>query len=80
MRTRTGCVEISVDRSLANPLEYLVLGTWTDKQSWERAHQNNDQFKSLFSSLTIERHTLSLASFFEPANAFAGAASGERST
>jgi quinol monooxygenase YgiN len=47
---QSGCVEIRVHRSLANPHEYLVYGTWDSKQSWDRAHQTTEQFKSLFSS------------------------------
>lgn len=53
---------------------YVVYGTWESKDAWERAHQTTEQFKSLFKSLPVERHTLSRTSFFEPAYEFAGTA------
>ena len=61
-----GCREAKVHRSLADPLEYVVYGTWDSKEAWERAHQTTEQFKSLFKSLPVEGHTLSRTSFFEP--------------
>jgi quinol monooxygenase YgiN len=69
-----GCREVRVHRSVVDPLEYVVYGTWESKQSWERAHQTTDEFKSLFKRLPVERHTLSRTSFFEPAYQFAGTA------
>jgi quinol monooxygenase YgiN len=69
-----GCREAKVHRSVADPLEYVVYGTWESKEAWERAHRTTEQFKSLFKSLPVERHTLSRASFFEPAYGFAGTA------
>jgi quinol monooxygenase YgiN len=62
--TQPGCSEIRVHRSLANPLEYVVYGTWDSKQAWERAHQNKT-FKDMFKTLPIADHTLSAESFFE---------------
>ncbi len=62
-----GCREARVHRSLADPLEYVVYGTWESKEAWEWAHQAADQFKSLFKSLPVEGHTLSRTSCFEPA-------------
>ena len=68
-----GCATIRVHRSATNPLEYLVHGTWITKDAWERAHQTTPEFKSLFSRLPIEHHSLTRGSFFEPAYEFAGA-------
>jgi len=65
--TQPGCATIRVHRSVTNPLEYMVHGTWLTKEAWERAHQRTPEFKSLFNSLPIEHHSLSRASFFEPA-------------
>jgi quinol monooxygenase YgiN len=73
MSAQPGCREIRVHRSLSDPLEYMVYGTWQSKEAWERAHQATEEFKSLFNSLPIERHTLSRTSFFEPAYQFEGA-------
>jgi Uncharacterized conserved protein len=70
---RPGCATIRVHRSVTNPLEYMVHGTWLTKEAWERAHQTTPEFKSLFNSLPIEHHSLSRASFFEPAYECAGA-------
>jgi quinol monooxygenase YgiN len=66
-----GCATIRVHRSVTNP---LVHGTWLTKEAWEQAHQRTPEFKSLFNSLPIEHHSLSRASFFEPAYEFSGAA------
>jgi quinol monooxygenase YgiN len=66
------CATIRVHRSVTNPLEYMVHGTWLT-EAWERAHQTMPEFKSLFNSLPIEHHSLSRASFFEPAYECAGA-------
>jgi quinol monooxygenase YgiN len=40
MSLQSGCIEIKAHRSVANPSEYMVYGTWEDKQAWERAHQH----------------------------------------
>jgi len=71
MSGQPGCTEIRVHRSLTNPLEYVVYGTWESKEAWARAHQTAE-FKTQFRKLPIERHTLSSASFFEMAYAFTG--------
>ncbi|MBI3809112.1 MAG: antibiotic biosynthesis monooxygenase [Nitrospirae bacterium] len=68
MRTQLGCLEIKVHRSLANPLEYVVYGTWASKQAWQRAHQTKT-FKMMFKGLPLVEHTLSRESFFELAYA-----------
>jgi quinol monooxygenase YgiN len=68
-----GCVSIRVHRSATNPLEYMVHGTWLTKDAWERAHQTTPEFKSLFSNLPLERHSLSRGSFFERAYECGGA-------
>jgi quinol monooxygenase YgiN len=65
--TQPGCATIRVHRSVTTPLENMVHGTWLTKEAWERAHQRTTEFKSLFNSLPIEHHSLSRASFFEPA-------------
>lgn len=70
MSGQPGCIEVKVHRSLKNPLEYVVYGTWESKEAWERAHQTTE-FKTQFQKLPIERHTLSSASFFELAYAYA---------
>jgi quinol monooxygenase YgiN len=70
-----GCANIRVHRSAANPLEYMVHGTWVSKDAWEQAHQTTPEFKSLFSRLPIERHSLTRGSFFEPAYEFSGSQS-----
>jgi quinol monooxygenase YgiN len=72
MSSQPGCTEIKVHRSLKDPLEYVVYGTWESKEAWDRAHQTAE-FKTQFQKLPIERHTLSSASFFEIAYAFTGA-------
>jgi quinol monooxygenase YgiN len=59
-----GCIEIKVHRSLKNPQEYVVYGTWESKEAWERAHQGTE-FRARFQSLPIEEHTLSSSSFYE---------------
>jgi len=64
MSGQPGCIEVKVHRSLKNPLEYVVYGTWESKGAWERAHQTAE-FKTQFQNLPIEQHTLSSASFFE---------------
>jgi quinol monooxygenase YgiN len=71
---RPGCISVKVHRSLSDPLEYAVYGTWESKDAWVKAHQTTEQFRELFTSLPIEGHTVSRASFFEPAYEFVGAA------
>jgi len=71
MSEKHGCLEIKVHRSLKTPQEYLVYGTWESKEAWDRAHQS-DEFRTQFQKLPIEAHTLSSASFFEPAYKFDG--------
>jgi len=71
MSAQPGCTEIKVHRSLKNPLEYVVYGTWESKEAWDSAHQTAE-FKTQFQNLPIERHTLSSASFFEIAYVYAG--------
>ena len=72
-----GFREAKVHRSLADPLEYVVCGTWDGKEAWDRAHQTADQFTSLFKSLPVEGHTLSRTSFFEPAYDVRGTAAAQ---
>ena len=72
--TQPGCTDVKVHRSLADPHEYVVYGTWESKDAWERAHQTTEAFKPLFKSLPVERHTLSRTSFFEPAYEIASSA------
>ncbi len=67
-----GCVDVSVHRSTAEPLEYMVHGRWESKEAWERAHQTSPQFRRLFAQLPLDAHGLSRASFFEPVYGFAG--------
>ena len=64
MGDQPGCVAIRAHRSLNNPLEYMVYGSWKDKEAWERAHQA-PRFKDLFKRLPLVEHTLSRSSFFE---------------
>ena len=64
MGVQPGCIEIKAHRSLTNPLEYMVYGSWEKKEVWERAHQI-PRFKELFKSLPLTEHTLSSGSFFE---------------
>lgn len=64
MSTQHGCIEVKVHRSLKDPQEYVVYGTWESKEAWERAHQTAE-FRTQFQNLPIEQHTLSSASFFE---------------
>ena len=64
MSVQPGCIEIKAHRSISDPSEYMVYGTWKNKKAWEHAHQV-PQFKGLFKSLPIVKHTLSLSSFFE---------------
>jgi quinol monooxygenase YgiN len=71
MSGQPGCTEIRVHRSMKNPLEYVVYGTWASKDAWDRAHQTVE-FKKQFQRLPIEHHTLSSASFFELAYAYTG--------
>lgn len=66
-----GCIAVRVHRSLKNPQEYVVYGTWESKQAWESAHQTTE-FKTQFQNLPIEQHTLSSASFFEAAYSYQG--------
>ena len=70
---RPGCLDVRVHRSIADPLEYMVYGTWESKEAWVAAHQATAQFKTLFNELPIDRHTVSRASFFVPVYKFAGA-------
>ena len=71
MSEQYGCVEIKVHRSLKDPQEYVVYGTWESKDAWDRAHQT-EEFRTQFQALPIETHTLSSASFFELAYRFDG--------
>ncbi|MBI3352647.1 MAG: antibiotic biosynthesis monooxygenase [Nitrospirae bacterium] len=71
MSGQPGCIEVKVHRSLKNPQEYVVYGTWESKEAWERAHQTAE-FKTQFQKLPIEQHTLSSASFFEEAYSYKG--------
>lgn len=71
MSEQNGCIEIRVHRSLKTPEEYVVYGTWESKEDWDRAHQN-EEFRTRFHSLPVERHTLSSASFFELAYRYEG--------
>jgi quinol monooxygenase YgiN len=64
---REGCIQARVHRSVADPLEYMVHGTWTGKAAWERAHQTTPEFKTLFGQLPIDRHSLTRGSLFEAA-------------
>jgi quinol monooxygenase YgiN len=68
----SGCVDVAVHRSAAEPLEYMVHGRWKSKAAWERAHQTSPDFRRLFAQLPVEHHSLSRASFFEPAYSFTG--------
>ena len=65
MGGQPGCIEIRAHRSVNDPLEYMVYGSWEDKEAWERAHQT-PSFKELFKKLPLAEHTLSRSSFFEP--------------
>lgn len=58
MGDQPGCIAIRAHRSLNNPLEYMVYGSWKDKEAWERAHQA-PRFKDLFKRLPLVEHTLS---------------------
>ncbi|OLC15683.1 MAG: hypothetical protein AUH29_07470, partial [Candidatus Rokubacteria bacterium 13_1_40CM_69_27] len=58
MGGQPGCIEIRAHRSLSDPLEYMVYGSWEDKEAWERAHQT-PEFKESFKSLPLIGHTLS---------------------
>lgn len=71
MSGQPGCVEIRTHRSLKNPQEYVVYGTWESKEAWERAHQT-EEFRTHFQSLPIETHSLSSASFYELAYGYKG--------
>ena len=71
MSAQPGCIEIKAHRSVSDPSEYMVYGTWKNKKAWEHAHQV-PQFKGLFKSLPIVKHTLSRNSFFELAYASEG--------
>ena len=64
MSVQPGCVEIKAHRSISDLSEYMVYGTWKNKKAWEDAH-HIPQFKGLFKSLPVVKHTLSLSSFFE---------------
>ena len=66
MGGQDGCIEIKVHRSVRDPLEYMVYGTWENKEAWERAHRARE-FKPLFSSLPIKNHPLSSGCFYLPA-------------
>ena len=67
-----GCIDVDVHRSAAEPTEYMVHGRWESKTAWERAHQTSPNFRRLFARLPVEQHSLSRASFFEPAYRFVG--------
>lgn len=71
MSGQPGCHEVKVHRSLKDPQEYVVHGTWESKESWERAHQTAE-FRTQFQNLPIETHTFSSASFFELAYGYKG--------
>ena|SRR5579863_1960480 len=71
MSGRPGCIAVKVHRSLKNTREYVVYGTWENKEAWERAHQTAE-FKTQFLKLPIEQHTLPSSSFFEMAYAYEG--------
>ena len=71
MSSQPGCLEVKVHRSLNNPQEYVVYGTWETKEAWDRAHQTAE-FRTQFKNLPIETHTLSSASFFELAYGYKG--------
>lgn len=64
MGDQPGCIELRAHRALNDPLEYMVYGSWEDKETWERAHQT-PTFRKLFKSLPLVEHTLSRGSFFE---------------
>src|SRR2546425_13160780 len=59
-----GCIEIRAHRSLTDPLEYMVDGSWEDKEPWERAHQA-PEYQESFKSLPPIGHTLSRGSSVE---------------
>lgn len=65
MGSRPGCLDLRAHRSLNDPLEYMVYGSWEDKEAWDSAHQTPG-FRELFKSLPLVDHTLTRASFFEP--------------
>jgi len=65
MGKQDGCLEIKVHRSVRDPLEYMVYGTWENKEAWERAHRARE-FKPLFLSLPIKEHSLSSGCFYLP--------------
>lgn len=64
MRTQPGCIDVKAHRSISDPSEYMVYGTWKNKKVWEDAH-HIPQFKGLFKTLPVVKHTLSMSSFFE---------------
>jgi quinol monooxygenase YgiN len=64
MKAQSGCIEIRAHRSLANPTEYMVYGTWENKRAWERAHQH-PECPGLFKTLPVVEQNLSSGSFFE---------------
>jgi quinol monooxygenase YgiN len=68
-----GCIAVSVHRSTTEPFEYMAHGRWDSKDAWIRAHQTSQEFRTLFKQLPLVDHSLSRASFFEPAYGFAGA-------
>lgn len=72
MSKMAGCVDVDVYRSAAEPVEYMVHGRWESQTAWERAHQTNPEFRNLFAQLPIQEHSLSRASFFDPAYSFEG--------
>jgi quinol monooxygenase YgiN len=67
-----GCIHVDVHRSAGEPTEYMVHGRWESKAAWERAHQTSPNFRRLFARLPVEQHSLSRASFFEPAYSVCG--------
>ena len=64
------CLDVEVHRSATEPIEYMVHGRWESKEAWDRAHQTSAEFRGLFAQLPVEQHSLSRASFFEPAYGF----------
>jgi len=65
-----GYIDVDVHRSAGEPLEYMAHGRWESKAAWDRAHQSSAEFRQLFAGLPVEQHSLSRASFFEPAYMF----------
>jgi len=72
-----GCIDASVHRSMSEPLAYMVHGRWESKEAWDRAHQTSAEFRTLFVQLPLEDHSVSRASFYEPAYAVASRPAGD---